>query len=111
MYKVSYNQGSLFALVEAATPNEAVEIARAHRRANYRGTPPKFLDDDSYEVSVPSGRDFRWCHECRVGIQTGMPPRKCTKGGTLSDRGLRAIRLPQDAERAERPVVTISEAA
>ena len=105
VWNVSYHGGELFALVEAATPDEAVEIAKAHRKANYRGTPPKSLGDDSYEVSVPTERDLTWCHECKVGIQTGMPARKRTKGATLSDRGLRAIRLPEDVERADAALV------
>ncbi len=31
VYKVSYHARELFALVEAATPDEAVAIAKAHR--------------------------------------------------------------------------------
>ncbi len=103
IFKVSYHGGELFALVVAATPDEAVEIARAHRQAKFRGTPPTSVGEDNYEVSAPTERDIRWCHECQTGVQTGMPPRKRTKGGTLSDRGLRAIRLPEDVERAAPP--------
>ena len=103
IYKVSYHQGSLFALVETDSPDEAVEIARAHRKAKrvWKGTPPASLDTDAYTVSTPSERDIRWCHECGVGVQTGMPSSSRRNGAPGRGSGLRAIRLPQDVKRAE----------
>ena len=103
LWKVSYHGGEMFALVEAATPDAAVEIAKAHRRAKrvWRGDPPASLDIDAYTVNTPSERDIRWCQECGVGVQTGMPARSRRKGTLARVEGLRAIQLPEDVERAD----------
>ncbi len=104
VWKVSYHGGELFALVEAATSDAAVEIARTHRQAKFRSSgkrPTKIVLDDIYDVSVPAESDFAWCSKMGIGVQIGMPPRKAREGATLNDRGVRAIRLPQDIERAD----------
>ncbi len=110
IWKVSYHSGEMFALVEAATPDAAVEIAKAHRIARFRYSgkrPTKIVLDDIYTVSAPVESDFSWCSKMGVGLQIGKPPRKTRKGGTLSDRGLRAIRPPQGVERAP-PAVAVA---
>ena len=103
VYKVSYHDGELFSLVETDSPDEAVMIAKAHRKAKrvWKGTPPASLDTDAYTVSTPSERDIRWCHECGVGVQTGVPARSRRKGTLARVEGLRAIQLPEDVERAD----------
>ena len=106
IWRISYHGGEMFALVEAAMPDEAVEIAKAHRLAKHRyrknlGPPSKAVLNDIYEATAASDRNISWCRQIGVGIQTGMPPKKAIKGGTLSGMGLRAIRLPEDLERAD----------
>ena len=103
LWKVSYHGGGMFALVEAATPEVAISTAKAHRKAKrvWRGDPPASLDADAYTVNTPTERDIRWCHECGVGVQTGVPARSRRKGTPARVEGLRAIRLSQDMERAD----------
>ncbi len=79
IWKVSYHNGSMCALVEAETPERAVEIARAHReKKRLWSKPPQAVLDDSYEVAPATERDVAWARKFRVGVLTDMPmkPRK-----------------------------------
>lgn len=106
IFKVEYHAGELFALVEAETPEAAVEIAKAHRLRKFGCSerlstrPPQAVLDDTYTVIEATESDIAWCHKCRVGVLTGMPVEP-DKGGLQPRKAVRAIRLPEDAERAE----------
>ena len=109
VWRVSYHDGSLFALVEAATPDEAVEIAKAHREAKslFGGSPPRSVLDDIYEATTPTDRDLAWARECRLGVLTDMPVK--------NQRGRPRSRKPPEGTsagvKAERAARTVSAAA
>ncbi len=75
VYKVSYHGGSMFALVEAETPERAAEIARAHRekKSVFGGKPSKTVREDRYEPALASERDVAWARSFGVGVLTDMP--------------------------------------
>ncbi len=80
IYKVSYHDGSLCALVKAETPERAVEIAKAHREAKrvFSGHPPREVLEDRYVSTAATARDVAWARKFGAGVLTSMPekPRK-----------------------------------
>ncbi len=77
--KVSYHGGSMFALVKAATPEQAVEIAKAHReKKRLWSQAPQAVLSDRYEVVLATERDIAWARKHGSGVLTDMPakPRK-----------------------------------
>ena len=109
VFKVSYRDGELFSLVEAAAPDEAVAIARSSREAKsvFRGKPPASVREDTYNVTTPTERDLAWARKCRLRVLTGMPA-KTPQGRPRSRKGVRGIQVGVEAKRAVAP---ISEAA
>ena len=93
------------ALVEAGSPDEAAMIAREHRKAKrlWGAKTPASLDDDNYAAEVASEIDIAWCRKLGVGIQTGLPV-KPQEGAASARKSVRAIRVPEHAERAARAV-------
>ncbi len=89
IYKVSYHGGSMFALVEAKTPERAVEIARAHRekKSVFGGKPSKSVREDRYEPALANDRDVAWARSFGVGVLTDMPE-KPQKGAVRSRKRL-----------------------
>ncbi len=75
IYRVSYHGGSLCALVEAETPERAVEIAKAHRekKFGFGRKPPKAVREDRYEPALASEHDIAWARSFGVGVITDMP--------------------------------------
>ncbi len=78
VYKVSYHGGALCALVEAKTPERAVEVARAHRLRKFErsprlGKPPKSVVEDVYSVALATERDIEWTAKFGAGVLTDMP--------------------------------------
>ncbi len=89
IYKVSYHGGALCALVEAETPEQAVEIVRAHRekKSVFGGKPSKIVREDRYEPALASERDVAWARSFGVGVLTDMPE-KPQKGAARSRKQL-----------------------
>lgn len=108
IWKVSYHAGELFALVEAATLDEAVEIAKAHREAKstFGGNPPRSVLDDIYEATTPTDRDLAWARKCRLGVLTDMPV-KNQRGRPRSRKPLEGTPAGVEAERAA-PAVSVA---
>ncbi len=68
----------MFALVEAETPERAVEIAKAHRLRKFErsprlGKPPKSVVEDVYSVALATERDIEWTAKFGAGVLTDMP--------------------------------------
>ncbi len=110
IWKVSYHNGSLSALVEAETPERAVEIAKAHREKKrlWSRKPPQSVLSDSYEVEPASARDIEWARSFGVGVLTRMPV-KLRKGGVRSRKQPTGAR--EGAEAVTRPSGQFGEAA
>ncbi len=78
IWKVSYHRGALSALVEAETPERAVEIATAHRLRRFErsprlGQPGKSVLDDVYTVALATERDIAWTTKFGGKPFTGLP--------------------------------------
>lgn len=100
IYKMNFHNGELFSLVEAAGPDEAVEIAKAHREAKslFGGNPPRSVLDDIYEATTPTDRELAWARECRLGVLTDMPV-KNQRGRPRSRNGVGGVLAGVEAER------------
>ena len=63
IFKVEYHGGELFALVEAATPEEALDCARALRIRQYKRRHRELVSaiEDTYVVTDATARDIEWC--------------------------------------------------
>ncbi len=89
IWKVSYHRGALSALVEAETPERAVEIAGAHRETKrvFRGHPPREVIEDHYDVATATERETAWARKFGASVYTDMPE-KLPKGGLRAHRRL-----------------------
>ncbi len=90
IWKVSYHNGSLSALVEAETPERAVEIAKAHRETKrvFKGHPPREVIEDHYDVATATEREIAWARKFGASVYTDMPEKP-------SKKGLRARKRPE----------------
>ncbi len=81
IYKVSYHGGILCALVEAETPERAVEIAKAHREAKrvFRGHPPREVIEDHYDVATATERESAWARKFGASVYTDMSKKPSKK--------------------------------
>ncbi len=110
IWKVSYHNGSLSALVEAETPERAVEIAKAHREAKrvFSGHPPREVLEDRYDSTAATARDVAWARKFGAGVLTSMPE-KPRKGGLRARKRRAGAR--EGAEAVERASGQFGEAA
>ncbi len=110
IWKVSYHNGSLSALVETETPERTVEIAKAHREAKrvFSGHPPREVLEDRYDVAPATERDLAWARKFGAGVYTDMPE-KPPKGRPRSRK--QPADASQGAEAVTRPSGQFGEAA
>ncbi len=115
IWKVSYHRGALFALVETETPEQAIEIAKAHRlhkfgrRKGLASKPPKSVLADRYEVALASERDIAWSRGFGIGTFVDMLSE--SRKGRPRSRKAPAAGTPEGAEATTRAGGQIGEAA
>lgn len=75
-WRVSYDGGSLYSLVETDRPLGPVEIAQAwrERKRLWAGKPPPDVLADEYMVRPATERDVEWAAEFGCRPYTTMPP-------------------------------------